>query len=114
MSTRTLLHTLNVTDPTGDVFTCTLNPTSALFDVSVIPSDTGVYYVLTELPVMQCFWGGVFNVTSNSAVISCLSVLCECLVYRCLSFCTLSFDHCVVFNLFCSASTVFRNQKKSS
>jgi hypothetical protein len=46
LNTRTLLHTINVTDPTGDPVSCTLNPPSAVFDVSIIPSNTGkVLYV---------------------------------------------------------------------
>ncbi|XP_076076457.1 protocadherin Fat 1-like [Mytilus galloprovincialis] len=45
-NTSTLLHTLTVTDAESDTITCTLNPTSAIFDISLIaPANTayGIY-----------------------------------------------------------------------
>ncbi|XP_052105766.1 uncharacterized protein LOC127738521 [Mytilus californianus] len=42
-NTNTLLHTLTVTDAESDTITCMLNPTSAIFDVSLIaPANTGM------------------------------------------------------------------------
>ena len=44
--TNTLLHTINVTDATGDAVTCTLNPNSSIFHVSLLPPhNTGMYYL---------------------------------------------------------------------
>ncbi|VDI29014.1 Hypothetical predicted protein [Mytilus galloprovincialis] len=39
-NTNTLLHRINVTDFEGDLVTCSLNPTSTIFDVSLIPPST--------------------------------------------------------------------------
>lgn len=42
-NTNTLLHTLIVTDAESNTITCTLNPTSTIFDVSLIaPANTGM------------------------------------------------------------------------
>ncbi|CAG2207431.1 FAT4 [Mytilus edulis] len=47
-NTNTLLHTLTVTDAESDIITCTLNPTSTIYDVSLIPpSNTGYGIYLT-------------------------------------------------------------------
>ncbi|XP_076080884.1 cadherin EGF LAG seven-pass G-type receptor 2-like [Mytilus galloprovincialis] len=42
-NTNTLLHRINVTDFEGDLVTCSLNPTSTIFDVSLIPPSTVEY-----------------------------------------------------------------------
>ncbi|XP_063447858.1 uncharacterized protein LOC134727406 [Mytilus trossulus] len=43
-NTNTLLHKLNVTDAESDTVTCTLNPISTIYDVSLIPpSNNGMY-----------------------------------------------------------------------
>ncbi|VDI50206.1 Hypothetical predicted protein, partial [Mytilus galloprovincialis] len=48
LNTNTLLHTLNVTDAESDTVTCTLNPTSTIYDISLIPPlNTGYGIYLT-------------------------------------------------------------------
>ncbi|CAC5398925.1 unnamed protein product [Mytilus coruscus] len=42
-NTNTFLHTLTVTDAESDTITCTLNPTSSIFDVSLIPPGNTAY-----------------------------------------------------------------------
>ncbi|CAC5396996.1 FAT4 [Mytilus coruscus] len=48
LNTNTLLHKLTVTDAESDTVTCTLNPSSTIYDVSLIPpSNTGYGIYLT-------------------------------------------------------------------
>ena len=57
VSTRTLIHTLNVTDvDVADVHTCVLNSHTSIFDVSKITPSSGLYLLFHRNPlaVTEC------------------------------------------------------------